>query len=109
MGCRFNPKPTYPHPDLKVTWHWVTPTSVEDVIRLDNGVEHSAPPKYQGRVQLLTEELKEGWAKLKVSPTVAVMFSDSYNMCWTDYGLIPMNFPPTVIINLLSYLWKLLL
>lgn len=67
MGCKFNPKPSYPHSDLNVTWHWITSSSVEDVIRLDNGVEHSASPKYQGRVRLLNEELKEGWAKLKMS------------------------------------------
>lgn len=67
MGCKFNPKPSYPHPDLNVTWHWINSDSVQDVIRLDNGVARSESPKYRGRVQLLTEELAEGWAKLKMS------------------------------------------
>uniref|UniRef100_A0A3P9CNL5 Ig-like domain-containing protein n=1 Tax=Maylandia zebra TaxID=106582 RepID=A0A3P9CNL5_9CICH len=67
MGCKFNPKPSYPHPDLNVTWHWINSDSVQDVIRLDNGVPRSESPKYRGRVQLLTEELAEGWAKLKMS------------------------------------------
>lgn len=68
MGCKFNPKPSYPHPDLNVTWHWINSDSVQDVVRLDNGMARSESPKYRGRVQLLTEELAEGWAKLKVIP-----------------------------------------
>ncbi|XP_022061094.2 uncharacterized protein si:ch211-241b2.5 [Acanthochromis polyacanthus] len=63
MGCRFSPQPANPKSDLKVTWHQITPSSFQEVIRLDNG-EISASQIYQGRVRLLTED---GWAKLEMS------------------------------------------
>ncbi|XP_035464659.1 butyrophilin subfamily 2 member A2 [Scophthalmus maximus] len=67
MGCRFQPKSSDPSADLKVTWHWIKPESDREVYQMNNGAERSASPEYQGRVRLLTEELREGWAKLKLS------------------------------------------
>lgn len=69
MSCRFKPKPSNPQADLKVTWNWISSTSVREVYRMDNGEEVSASrdPDYRGRVKLFTEELKEGVAKLQVS------------------------------------------
>lgn len=70
MGCRFQPKLSNPHDaDLKVTWHWFTSTLVRDVYRMDNWKENSAfqDPDYRGRVMLLTDELRDGWSKLKVN------------------------------------------
>ncbi|KAM4528083.1 uncharacterized protein PAE49_000042 isoform 2-T2 [Odontesthes bonariensis] len=67
MGCRFSLKPSRPNSDLKVTWHWTTAAPFQEVIRIDNGAEHSTSQKYQGRVRLLTDELKDGWAKLEMS------------------------------------------
>lgn len=75
MGCRFQPKLSDPLDSLKVTWHWIAATSAREVYRMDDGVEHlaSQDPDYRGRVTLLTEELNEGWAKLKVN-TASEMF-----------------------------------
>ncbi|KAK2888389.1 hypothetical protein Q8A73_019837 [Channa argus] len=67
MGCKFQPKPSNPQAQLKVTWHWLNSTIVREVYQLNNGLEHPASQEYKGRVRLLTEELKEGWAKLQVS------------------------------------------
>ncbi|XP_039634963.1 uncharacterized protein LOC120545054 isoform X2 [Perca fluviatilis] len=70
MGCRFQPKLSNSHADLKVTWHWITTTALaRDVYRMDNWKENLAfqDPDYRGRVRLLTEELQNGWAKLQVS------------------------------------------
>ncbi|XP_029372452.1 programmed cell death 1 ligand 1-like [Echeneis naucrates] len=67
MGCKFHPKPTNLTADLKVTWQWKTSSAAWEVYKMINGVEHSASQEYQGRVKLLTEELKDGWAKLQVS------------------------------------------
>ncbi|XP_020563390.1 programmed cell death 1 ligand 2 [Oryzias latipes] len=67
MGCRFSKKATQPNSDLKVTWHWTSSGLHQELIRLDNTADYSVPPKYQGRVKLLTEELKNGWAKLQLS------------------------------------------
>ncbi|XP_026153861.1 programmed cell death 1 ligand 1-like [Mastacembelus armatus] len=67
MGCRFKPKPEDPQAQMRVTWHWITPTFTREVYQLDNGVEHVPSPEDHGRVKLLSDELKEGWAKLQVS------------------------------------------
>lgn len=67
MGCSFQPKPANPAADLKVTWHRMTTSAAQVVYQMVNGAEHSASPEYRGRVKLLTEELKVGWAKLQVS------------------------------------------
>uniref|UniRef100_A0A3Q2PDX0 Programmed cell death 1 ligand 1 n=1 Tax=Fundulus heteroclitus TaxID=8078 RepID=A0A3Q2PDX0_FUNHE len=67
MGCKFSSNPANPHRDLKVNWHRKTNGIYEEVIRLEDNLENSASPKYQGRVELLTGELKNGWAKLKIS------------------------------------------
>ncbi|XP_034752640.1 butyrophilin subfamily 2 member A2-like isoform X2 [Etheostoma cragini] len=69
MGCRFQPKLSNSHADLKVTWHSMTPIFVRDVYRMDNWKENlaSQDSDYRGRVRLLTEELQKGWAKLQVS------------------------------------------
>lgn len=66
MGCRFQPKPSNPDTDLKVTWHWITSASALEVYQMNKGQEHSISQEFQGRVKLLMEELKEGWAKLQV-------------------------------------------
>lgn len=69
MGCMFQPKLYNYEDSLKVAWHWISATSTREVYQMDDGVEHlkSQDPGYLGRVTLLTEELKEGWAKLKVN------------------------------------------
>lgn len=69
MGCRFQPKLSNPDADLKVTWHWIVPGSDREAYWMENGKEYLASqhPNYRGRVRLLTEELKDGWAKLQVS------------------------------------------
>lgn len=67
MGCKFNPRVLPTHPDLKVTWLWINGTSAQEVIRIDNGLEHSVSQKFYGRVKVLKDELQNGWAKLQVS------------------------------------------
>ncbi|XP_070706688.1 programmed cell death 1 ligand 1 isoform X2 [Pempheris klunzingeri] len=67
MGCRFQPKPLDPQDGLKVAWHRLAGPSAQEVYWMDNGKHRSASPDYQGRVKLLSEELKDGWAKLQVS------------------------------------------
>lgn len=67
MGCRFSSNPANPQHDLKVIWQWMDAKPSEEVIRLGHNLENSTSPKYQGRVKLLTDELKNGWAKLKIS------------------------------------------
>lgn len=74
MGCRFQPKLANPQNNLLVSWHWIAATQdagqpSREVFRIENGMEQltSQYQDYRGRVTLLTEELKEGWAKLKVS------------------------------------------
>ncbi|KAG7223921.1 hypothetical protein INR49_015177 [Caranx melampygus] len=67
MGCSFQPKPANPAADLKVTWHRMTSGAAQEVLQMVNGTAHAASPEYRGRVRLLTEELKDGWAKLQVS------------------------------------------
>ncbi|KAM9306252.1 uncharacterized protein KZ484_026747 [Pholidichthys leucotaenia] len=64
LGCKFYPRSSNTDPNLKVTWHF---SSNLEVIRMDNGTVHSTSPKYQGRVRLLTEELKQGYAKIEIS------------------------------------------
>lgn len=66
MGCKFYPKPSHPQNDLKVTWHWTAASPYQEVIRIDKAVEHSTSQKYQSRVKFLTDELKDGWAKIQV-------------------------------------------
>lgn len=66
MGCRFSSKPANPQHDLKVIWYWMDSKPSEEVIRLGDNLVNSVSPKYQGRVKLLADELKNGWAKLKV-------------------------------------------
>uniref|UniRef100_UPI0037E86C46 programmed cell death 1 ligand 1-like n=1 Tax=Semicossyphus pulcher TaxID=241346 RepID=UPI0037E86C46 len=69
MGCRFKPKLSDPRADLKVTWNRIPSASGRHVLWMDNGKEHfeSQDPDFQGRVKLLTDELKDGWAKLQIS------------------------------------------
>ncbi|XP_077352841.1 programmed cell death 1 ligand 1-like isoform X3 [Festucalex cinctus] len=69
MGCRFYPLSPYPHKDLAVAWHQISPASYRGVYRMDGGQEE-APfqhPDFRERATLLTEEIKDGWAKLQVS------------------------------------------
>ncbi|KAM9734837.1 uncharacterized protein ACNS7B_014290 isoform 1-T2 [Menidia menidia] len=67
MGCRFNLKPNHPESALKVTWYWTTAAPYQEVVGIDNGAEKNASQKYLGRARLLTDELKDGWAKLQMS------------------------------------------
>ncbi|XP_047425023.1 uncharacterized protein LOC124996249 [Mugil cephalus] len=67
MGCKFHPKPSTSKADLTVRWHWITQNSVQEVVKIVNGNESSDSHKFKGRVRLLTEELKNGWAKLQIS------------------------------------------
>nr|XP_046231802.1 coxsackievirus and adenovirus receptor homolog [Scatophagus argus] len=69
MGCRFKPELLNPQDHLKVTWHWIASSSEREVHQMDNNVEHlvSQHPDYRGRVRLLADELKNGWAKLQIS------------------------------------------
>ncbi|KAM9840994.1 programmed cell death 1 ligand 1-like [Aulostomus maculatus] len=69
MGCRFQPVLSTPDPSFSITWHWVTPSLVREVYRMDNLEERlgSQHPDFKGRVRTLTEELKGGWARLQVS------------------------------------------
>ncbi|MEQ2299371.1 hypothetical protein AMECASPLE_014440 [Ameca splendens] len=55
------------HRDLKVIWHLMVTNQHQEVIRIENNLENIASPKYRGRVKLLTDELKNGWAKLQIS------------------------------------------
>ncbi|XP_077398542.1 programmed cell death 1 ligand 1-like isoform X2 [Vanacampus margaritifer] len=69
MGCRFYPLSPYPHKDFTVTWHQISPAPYRAVYRMDGGQEE-APfqhPDLKGRARLLAEEIKDGWAKLRVS------------------------------------------
>ncbi|XP_062269526.1 uncharacterized protein LOC133975561 [Platichthys flesus] len=67
MGCKFHPLPSNSDQDLKVSWHWIISGDSRDVYRINNGVEQPASPEYYGRVTLLKEQLRSGWAKLKLS------------------------------------------
>ncbi|XP_061822030.1 programmed cell death 1 ligand 1-like isoform X2 [Nerophis lumbriciformis] len=69
MACRFFPLPPNPPQDVIVSWFWMASDSVREVCRLDNGVEQvgTQHPDFRGRARLLTEDIKDGWAKLQVS------------------------------------------
>ncbi|NP_001177293.1 B7-H1/DC protein precursor [Takifugu rubripes] len=73
LGCRFGLQPdlSVSASNLKVTWHWISSSSPSprEVYRLDNWVEQLVhqDPVYRGRATLLKEELKNNWAKLKIS------------------------------------------
>lgn len=68
MGCRFQPVPSNPDSVSKVTWHWILSNSVREVYRMERGQEKlsNQDPDFKGRVTLLTDELRNGWAKLQV-------------------------------------------
>uniref|UniRef100_A0A3B3TS16 Ig-like domain-containing protein n=1 Tax=Poecilia latipinna TaxID=48699 RepID=A0A3B3TS16_9TELE len=66
MGCRFSSKPANPQNDLKVIWHLMDAGPDQEVIRLVNNLESSVSSKFKGRVKLLTDELKNSWAKIQV-------------------------------------------
>ncbi|XP_008422256.1 programmed cell death 1 ligand 1 isoform X1 [Poecilia reticulata] len=67
MGCRFSSKPANPQNDLKVVWHLTDTGPDQEVIRLVDNLESSASSKFKGRVKLLTDELKNSWAKIQIS------------------------------------------
>nr|ALJ30164.1 B7-H1/DC [Paralichthys olivaceus] len=67
MGCRFQPRPSHPNTDLKVTWHWIKPGSNREVYQMNNGMAQPSSAEYQGRVNLFEERLRNGWARLKLS------------------------------------------
>ncbi|XP_028273073.1 programmed cell death 1 ligand 1-like [Parambassis ranga] len=95
MGCRFNPRVLPTRSDLKVTWLWINGTSAQEVIRIDNGIEHSASQKYNGRVKVLKDELGNGWAKLQMSQ-LRIDDSGSYQCLvhtgeGTDYKTIALS------------------
>lgn len=97
MGCRFQPKLSNPQDLLKVTWHWMSSTSSREVYRMDDRMEVSASqdPAYRGRVTLLTEELKDGWAKLKVN-TVSEMFMTHWRQVMGNSYVV---FPQSDVVN----------
>lgn len=66
MGCRFSSKPANSQNDLKVIWHWMDGSPDQEVIRLVGNLESSSSSKFKGRVKLLTDELKNSWAKIQV-------------------------------------------
>lgn len=76
MGCRFQPTLLNPKDDLEVNWHWFDPVTSQPrlVYGMLNEKEKLASQdlKYQGRVRLLTDELKDGWAKLEVSTSTGM-------------------------------------
>ncbi|KAM4719232.1 programmed cell death 1 ligand 1-like [Anableps anableps] len=95
MGCKFSSKPENPQHDLKVIWHWMDGNLYQEVIRLKDNVENSTSSKYQGRVKLLTDELKNGWAKLQISD-VRMTDSGTYQCLvqteeGTDYKTITLS------------------
>ncbi|XP_020485536.2 programmed cell death 1 ligand 1 isoform X2 [Labrus bergylta] len=69
LGCRFQPNLSNPLADIKVSWHRIHSASTQHVYWLANGKEHleSQDPAYKDRVKLLTEELKNGLARLQIS------------------------------------------
>ncbi|XP_061555448.1 programmed cell death 1 ligand 1-like isoform X3 [Phycodurus eques] len=69
MGCRFFPLSQHPYEDLTVSWHWISPARSREVYRMDRGQEQASfrHPDFRGRARLLTEQIKDGWAKLQVS------------------------------------------
>uniref|UniRef100_A0A3B5L6T6 Ig-like domain-containing protein n=1 Tax=Xiphophorus couchianus TaxID=32473 RepID=A0A3B5L6T6_9TELE len=67
MGCRFSSKPANSQNDLKVIWHWMDGSPDQEVIRLVGNLESSSSSKFKGRVKLLTDELKNSWAKIQIS------------------------------------------
>ncbi|XP_061603394.1 programmed cell death 1 ligand 1-like isoform X2 [Phyllopteryx taeniolatus] len=69
MGCRFFPLSQHPYEDLTVSWHWISPDRSREVYRMDRGQEQASfrHPDFRGRARLLTEQIKDGWAKLQVS------------------------------------------
>ncbi|TWW65981.1 T-lymphocyte activation antigen CD80 [Takifugu flavidus] len=71
LGCRFGLQPglSVSASNLTVTWYWISSYSSREVYQLDNWVEQLAhqDPVYLGRATLLKEELKNNWAKLKIS------------------------------------------
>ncbi|TKS84584.1 Programmed cell death 1 ligand 1 [Collichthys lucidus] len=89
MGCRFQPTLLKPNDDLEVNWHWLDPgkTNPQLVYGMLNKVEQlpSLDSKYRGRVRLLTDELKDGWAKLQIS-RLRINDSGSYQ-CFVKTGV----------------------
>nr|XP_057913825.1 programmed cell death 1 ligand 2-like isoform X2 [Doryrhamphus excisus] len=69
IGCHFFPLPADPHQDVMVSWYQMAGASVREVYRIDNGVEQvgTQHPDFRGRARLLTEDIKDGWARLQVS------------------------------------------
>ncbi|XP_041667213.1 immunoglobulin superfamily member 11-like [Cheilinus undulatus] len=76
LGCSFKPKLSTPRAELKVTWLRMDSPMPRDIYSMDNWKEQLQfqDPDYQGRVKLLTEEVKDGWAKLQIS---SLQISDS--------------------------------
>lgn len=75
LGCRFQPKPSNPDAELKVTWQRTGDTSVQEAYQWDNRVGHSASEEHLSRVKLLTDKLQEGWARLQV-----IIGSDAFTL-----------------------------
>ncbi|XP_054614037.1 programmed cell death 1 ligand 1-like isoform X2 [Dunckerocampus dactyliophorus] len=69
MGCHFFPLPADPRQDVMVSWYRMAGASVQEVYRIDNGVEQveTQHPDFRGRARLLTEDINDGWARLQVS------------------------------------------
>uniref|UniRef100_A0A3B4BMK8 Ig-like domain-containing protein n=1 Tax=Periophthalmus magnuspinnatus TaxID=409849 RepID=A0A3B4BMK8_9GOBI len=70
MGCSFQTPPPTALSGITVRWHWIAPGGdVREVYHMDNAGEQLATqhPDYRGRARLLTDEIKQGWAKLQIS------------------------------------------
>ncbi|XP_055009467.1 uncharacterized protein LOC110174177 isoform X2 [Boleophthalmus pectinirostris] len=69
MGCRFQVSSTTLS-GIKVVWHWIPPRGdAREVYRMEKGVEQlvTQHQDYRGRARLLTDEIRQGWAKIQVS------------------------------------------
>ncbi|XP_057675569.1 programmed cell death 1 ligand 1-like [Corythoichthys intestinalis] len=70
MGCRFQPLSQHPNEDLMISWwHSISSAQFRQVYRMSRGQEQVSlqHPDFIGRARLLTQEIKNGWAKLQVS------------------------------------------
>ncbi|XP_061525814.1 programmed cell death 1 ligand 1-like [Phycodurus eques] len=69
MGCRFFPLSQHPYEDLTVSWHWTSLARSREVYQMEKGQEQNSSQHsdFRGRARLLTEQIKDGWAKLQVT------------------------------------------
>lgn len=103
MGCRFQPKVVNPQDNLQVIWYWIPASQgagrPREVSRIEKGVEKvtSQSQDYRGRVTFLTEELKEGWAKVKVSTASEMFLSKMNTAVWGEVENSPPKAHPATL------------